>query len=263
MPQYKDCRINFLNTQIDNLTKQEALTVVKKLIEADRPAYCVTPNVDHLVRLESDGDFAEVYRDADLILADGQPLIWISRLLGTPIREKISGSDFFPLVCRLAAEEGYSVYLLGAAKGVAKRAAKNLERIYPGIKIAGYYSPSIGFEKDAEEVRHIIEKVNASGADILCLGLGAPKQEKFFYRYRHDFKPLVAFHVGATIDFIAGNTRRAPVWMRRCGLEWFHRLCQEPRRLWKRYLVDDMRILAIVRKYGKKPKYQDHPGKNG
>ena len=140
-------RIKFLNTEVDNLTMNEAVQKIEQLILNKKPSYVVTPNVDHIVKLETDKEFQKVYKEADLILIDGMPLIWISKLKKNPIKEKVSGSDLFPEVCKLSANKGYKVFLLGAAEGVAAMAAENLKKRYNGLNVVGTYSPSYGFEK--------------------------------------------------------------------------------------------------------------------
>ncbi|HFC9287631.1 TPA: WecB/TagA/CpsF family glycosyltransferase [Clostridium perfringens] len=242
-------RMNFLNIEVDNLTMNEAIDRAEELIIKKKPSYVVTPNVDHIVKLENDKEFQEVYKNADLILTDGMPLIWISKIKGNPIKEKISGSDFFPKLCERAAEKGYSIFLLGAAEGVATKAAKNLKEKYEGLNIVGTYSPSYGFEKKDDEIKMIIEMINKAKPDILAVGLGAPKQEKFLHKYRNDLNVPISLAIGASIDFEAGNINRAPKWMQNCGLEWFYRLCKEPKRMFKRYLVDDLKIIKIAKKY--------------
>ena len=177
-------RIKFLNTEVDNLTMNEAVQKIEQLILNKKPSYVVTPNVDHIVKLESDKEFQEVYKEADLILTDGMPLIWISKLKKNPIKEKVSGSDLFPEVCKLAAYKGYKVFLLGAAEGVAAKAAENLKEKYKGLNVVGTDSPSYGFEKKEHEIQEIIKMINEVKPDILAVGLGAPKQEKFLYNYR-------------------------------------------------------------------------------
>lgn len=242
-------RMKFLNTEVDNLTMNEAVQKIEQLILSKKPSYVVTPNVDHIVKLETDKEFQQVYKEADLILTDGMPLIWISKLKKNPIKEKVSGSDLFPEVCKLAADKEYKVFLLGAAEGVAAKAAKNLKAKYNGLNIVGTYSPSYGFEKKEDEIKQIIQMINEVEPDILAVGLGAPKQEKFLYNYRNQLNVPVALAIGASIDFEAGNIDRAPEWMQRSGLEWFYRLCKEPKRMFKRYLIDDMKIFKIVFKY--------------
>lgn len=242
-------RVTFLNTEVDNLTMGEAIDKAEELIIKKKPSYVVTPNVDHIVKLEIDKEFQDVYKNADLILTDGMPLIWISKMRGNPIKEKISGSDFFPKLCERAAEKGYSLFLLGAAEGVAAKAAKNLKEKYEGLNIVGTYSPSYGFEKKDDEIKMIIEMINETKPDILAVWLGAPKQEKFLYKYKNELNVPISLAIGASIDFEAGNINRAPRWMQNCGLEWFYRLCKEPKRMFKRYVIDDFKIVKILIKY--------------
>lgn len=242
-------RIKFLNTEIDNLTMNEAVERIEQLILERKPSYVVTPNVDHIVKLEDDEEFQNVYKEADLILTDGMPLIWISNFKGTKIKEKLSGSDLFPKVCDLASKKGYKVFLLGAAEGVAAKAAENLKDKYDGLNVVGTYSPSYGFENDKEEIEKIIEMINMVKPDVLAVGLGAPKQEKFLYNYKNRLNVPVSLAIGASIDFEAGNINRAPKWMQSSGLEWFYRLCKEPKRMFKRYIIDDMKIAKLVIKY--------------
>lgn len=248
-----DKKIIFLNTKIDNFTMKEAVENIDNMVRNGMNQYVVTPNVDHIVRLERDPDFRKIYEEADLVLTDGQPLVWLSRLLlGTPIIEKVSGSDLFPQVCKMAAQKGYQLFLLGAAEGVADKAAENLKKKFSGLKIAGVYSPPYGFEKNQKELNKIYRILNASQIDILILGLGSPKQEKFIYEARRYIQIPVSLNIGASIDFEAGQIKRAPKWISRIGLEWLYRLCQNPKRLARRYLVDDMGIFKIIIKYGRK-----------
>ena len=245
-------RINFMNTEIDNLTMNETLIEIDKLIRLNECAYVVTPNVDHIVQLERDEELKRVYENASLILADGKPLIWISKFYKTPIKEKISGSDLFPKVCDLAAKKGFTMYLLGAAEGVAAKAAKNLMQKYKGLNIVGTYSPPFGFEKDKKELDKIKEQIQKVHPDILIVGLGCPKKEKFMYHHCNELGVPISFGLGASIDFEAGNIKRAPKWMSEHGLEWLYRIIQDPKRLAKRYLVDDMKIFSLAIRYGGK-----------
>lgn len=244
-------RIKFLNVEVDNLNMTEAIEAIEGLILKRKNSYVITPNVDHIVKIENDKEFKDIYDNADLILTDGMPLVWISRLLKTPIKEKVSGSDLFPLTCKMASEKGYKVFLLGAKEGVAAKAAENLKRKYNNLNICGMYSPYIGFEKDPEEIKNIIKIVNQAKPDIIAVGLGAPKQEKFIYKFKDKLNVPVALAIGASIDFEAGVVKRAPRWMQERGLEWLYRLIQEPRRMAKRYLVDDIKIISLAWKYRK------------
>ncbi len=247
-----DMRMDFLNTHVDNLTMEEAINEIDNLIRERKHSYVVTPNMDHIVLMEKDKFFKEVYDNADLILTDGKPLLWIAKKQGTPIKEKVSGSDLFPKMCELAATNGYKIYILGAAEGVADKAAYNLKKKYPGLKISGTYSPPIGFENDKEEVQGIIKKINNSESDILAVALGSPKGEKFIYKIRNNICVALSISIGATIDFEAGNVKRSPQWMSNAGLEWLYRITQDPKRLIKRYWNDAVSIIPIIKKYGKK-----------
>ena len=242
-------RIKFLNIEVDNLTMEESISRIEDLIIKRNNSYVVTPNVDHIVKLEDDEEFREVYRNADLIVTDGMPLIRISNLTGEKIKEKISGSDLFPKLCERATKKGYSIFLLGAAEGIAEIAKKNLEEKYLGINIVGTYSPSFGFEKNENEIDKIINIINEKKPDILAVGVGAPKQEKFIYKYKDRLNVPVSLAIGATIDFEAGNVKRAPKFMQNLGLEWFYRLIKEPKRMFRRYLVDDLKIIKIIFEY--------------
>lgn len=242
-------RMKFMNTEVDNLTMNEALGEIDRLIQENKNAYVVTPNVDHIVQLERGGELVDVYKKADLILTDGKPLIWISKWYRTPIKEKISGSDLFPLLCKMAAEKGYTIFFLGAAEGVAAKAAQNLMKKYEGLNVVGTYSPPYGFEKNEAEMKKIEKMIKDVHPHILIVGLGCPKQELFILHNKERLGVPISLGLGASLDFEAGNIKRAPKWMANHGLEWLFRITQDPRRLVKRYLVDDRKILRLAIKY--------------
>lgn len=242
-------RMKFMNTEIDNLTIAEALERIDEIIQENNSAYLVTPNVDHIVQLEKNNELRKAYQNAALILTDGHPLMWISKLYGTPIREKINGADLFFPVCELAAQKNYSVFFLGAAEGVAEKAAENLMKRYDGLKIAGTYSPPYGFEKNNAETEKIIRLIRQAKPHILIVALGCPKQELFMYHHCKDLCVPISMGLGASIDFAAGNVKRAPKWMTNHGLEWLYRTIQEPGRLAKRYFIDGISIGRLILKY--------------
>lgn len=242
-------RMKFMNIEIDNITMTEALDIIDELIQKNKNAYVVTPNVDHIVQLENDVEFQSVYKNADLVLVDGKPLLWIAKHYGTPIKEKISGSDLFPLLCERAAIKQYKMFFLGAAEGIAEKAAYNLKNRYAGLQVVGTYSPPYGFENDDGEVNNIINMISSAAPHILIVGLGAPKQEKFIAKYRNLLGVPISLGLGASLDFEAGNKKRAPKWMSKCGLEWLYRLFSEPGRLAKRYWHDIKAIIPLVKKY--------------
>ena len=241
-----------MNTEVDNITFDDAVERCCELASGSRQGnYVVTPNVDHIVQLEKDDELRVVYRDADLILADGKPLIWISKGCGSPIKEKISGSDLFPALCSECSKLGLTMYFFGAAPGVAQKAADNLTAKFPGLRVVGTMSPDYGFERDSKKVDEAISQSNEAAPDILVVGLGCPKQEKFIHHYRDRIHAKLMLGLGASLDFEAGNVTRAPEWMQRCGLEWLYRITQDPTRLAKRYLVDDLKIVPLIFKYRK------------
>lgn len=242
-------RIHFMNIDVDNYTMAEAIDAIDELIQQNKNGYVVTPNVDHIVKLETNTELQKVYAEADFILTDGKPMVWISKWYGTPIKEKVSGSDLFPNLCERAAKKGYRVFLLGAAEGVAVKAAANLCEKYPGLIIAGTYSPPFGFEKDAAEIEKIIDIVTAAAPHILIVGLGCPKQELFIHRYKDRLNVPISLGLGASIDFEAKVLKRAPRFLSNHGFEWLYRVIQDPKRMMKRYFVDDTKIIKLFFKY--------------
>lgn len=224
--------VNILNVDIDNVTEAEVLKQLEYGV-------VFTPNVDHLLLLHNDPEFVKVYEGADYRLCDSKILYFVSRFLGTPIKEKISGSDFFPAFCNYHKDnEEIKIFLLGAKEGVALQAQENLNAKMGREIVVGSHSPSFGFEKNEQECLAIIEEIKNSGATVLAVGVGAPKQEKWIHKYKEQLPNIKIFlAIGATIDFEAGNKQRAPKWVTELGLEWLHRLLSEPKRLWKRYLI--------------------------
>lgn len=239
-------QINICGVSIHNVSMGEVLAKFAQLIEAKEPVSVVTPNVDHIVKLNHDPSFKDVYSRAALVLADGVPLLWAASFLGTPLKEKISGSDLFPKLCEVAAQKGWRVFFMGGREGAAVKAAEVLKSSYPGLVVAGTYSPDFGFEKDAAHNDKIIRMIQEAKPDILFIGLGAPKQEKWADKYKDLYKVPVSVGIGVSFEFVAGMVKRAPKWMQDAGLEWFWRLIMEPRRLWRRYLVDDMKFFSMV-----------------
>jgi N-acetylglucosaminyldiphosphoundecaprenol N-acetyl-beta-D-mannosaminyltransferase len=199
----------------------------------------VTPNVDHIVRFQRDSAFRSLYAGASLVLVDGMPLVWAGKFLGHPFKEKVSGSDLVPALCAAAVGKCHRLFLLGGRPGAAAQARINLETRYPGIRIVGHYSPDFGFEYDVTENVRIIQMIQKALPDILLIGLGSPKQEKWAKQHGAKTGVPVMIGVGVTFEFISGMVLRAPFFMRRMGLEWLWRLLSEPARLWKRYLLDD------------------------
>ncbi len=229
-----------------SVTSAEALEQVKRLIAEGNGGYIVTPNVDHVVQAEHSDALVAAYQMADLSLVDGQPLVWLSRIINDPFPEKISGSDFVPLLIERAASERWRVFLLGAQEGVGADAAKVLCSKHPDLRIVGIESPAFGFEQDPQHCERILQSIAEARADIVVVALGCPKQELLMHRWKTALAPAIAIGSGAALDFIAGNVKRAPPWMSRNGLEWLYRLIRQPRALAYRYLVRDPQILGIA-----------------
>lgn len=242
-------RVQLLGVEIDPLSMAQA---VEQLLAWTREGqgrcrYVVTPNVDHVVLLRHHAGLRAAYDDADLILADGTPVVWAARFLNKPLPEKVPGSDLVPaLFDKVPAFEPRRVYLLGAGPGVAERAATSIQARWPAVQVVGTYSPPLGFEKNPAENAAILARIATAAPDILVVGLGAPKQELWVHAHRQELKAAVALCVGATIDFLAGEKPRAPQWMRSSGLEWLHRVWTEPRRLAGRYARDAFIFPQIV-----------------
>ncbi|MBP5974972.1 WecB/TagA/CpsF family glycosyltransferase [Brasilonema sp. CT11] len=236
-------KVKILNLEIDNLSKIE-------LLDKLRSGVVFTPNVDHLMKLQEDPEFLQAYSISDYKVCDSQILLYASKFLGTPIKEKISGSDLFPAFYNYHKNnQNIKIFLLGAGIGVASKAQNEINRKTGRNIIVASYSPPFGFEKDEQECQNIINMINSSGATVLAIGVGAPKQEKWIYKYKNMLPHIKIFMaVGATIDFEAGNLKRSPKWMSEVGFEWLFRIFCDPKRLWKRYLVDDIPFLILVLK---------------
>jgi N-acetylglucosaminyldiphosphoundecaprenol N-acetyl-beta-D-mannosaminyltransferase len=229
--------ITILGIPFDNITTSEALNQIDEMVASRKPHYLATANVDFLVQAREDVELRRILFDADLVLCDGTPLLWVSRLLGNPLPERVAGADVVPRLIQLAAEKKYRLFLLGATPDSVSRAAENLRAAHPGLIIAGYYSPPFNklIEMDHEEIK---QRLVAAKPDLLLVSLGCPKQEKWIAMHYRALGVPVSAGVGATIDFLAGKVSRAPIWMRNSGLEWVYRLIQEPRRLFRRYIKD-------------------------
>jgi N-acetylglucosaminyldiphosphoundecaprenol N-acetyl-beta-D-mannosaminyltransferase len=238
-----------LNTYVSNVTMEETVEAIEAMIASGKKSYVVAINVDVVMKIENDPYLKEITDKADMVLVDGTPLVWIAKAHKKPVKEKVSGSDLVPRLCEAAAEKGYTVFILGGKDGVAQQAKEKLEQKYPGIRIVGTYAPPMGFEKNEEALAKTNAAITAASPDLLITCFGCPKQEKFIYENMEKYDARVSVCAGATVDFLAGNVKRAPKWMSDHGLEWFYRFTQEPKRLFKRYFVDDMKILGLALKY--------------
>ena len=209
--------------------------------------YIVTPNVDHVVKLQQHYGLKQAYKEASLTVVDGKPVLWASKLFN-PLPEVIPGSDLCPAIFDAACQkqQRVRVFLLGAAEGVAEKAADKIHKKWPWVTVCGCYSPAMGFDSTSRENIKVIKMINELKPDLLLVGLGAPKQEIWMQQNAKQLQVKVGLCIGATIDFIAGEKSRAPKLMRMMGMEWVFRALTEPRRLMGRYLHDAMVFPQIV-----------------
>lgn len=237
--------VSFGPLRADAVTHAEALDLVEQLVRSGGGGAVFTPNVDHVVLAHDNPRMRAAYSRANLALADGMPLLWAARLLGEPLPEKVSGSDFVPMVLERAADRGWRVYFLGGQPGVAALARDKLREGLPNLRVVGVDAPLIDANDLTKGCAPIIARVKLARPDVVFVALGAPKQEIWIDLVRDELRPAVLLAVGASLDFMAGSVPRAPRWISKAGLEWLFRLSREPRRLWRRYLLHDPRFVAI------------------
>lgn len=229
--------IELNGVKLHAVTEAQVIAHILDELDAGRGGVVVTPNLDHLRRYCHDLSFGALIAEADLIVADGMPLVWASRLQATPLPERVPGSNLISSLSSAAGARGKSVFLLGGDPGTAKDAAAALMEKYPSCRIAGWHFPPFGFQDDPKQMSAIIQALSDARPDIVYVALGSPKQEKLIARLRPILPNAWWMGVGNSFSFLAGHVRRAPVWMQRIGAEWLHRLFQEPRRLFRRYLI--------------------------
>ncbi|MEA3407604.1 MAG: WecB/TagA/CpsF family glycosyltransferase [Chloroflexota bacterium] len=224
--------VDILGVRVDNVTTSETLEIIQGYVEEGTPHQIVTVNPEFVMQAQRNTAFHRVLDEADLALPDGHGLLWASRVLGTPLRERVTGSDTLPLIAQMSAKQGYSLFLLGAAPGVAKRTAAILQRENEGLRIADTFPGSPDPARDDE----LVSRITAAAPQILFVAYGAPQQDLWIHRNLERLDVPVCMGVGGAFDFIAGVTQRAPAWLRERGLEWLHRLIHEPWR-WRRMLA--------------------------
>ncbi|MDR1503317.1 MAG: WecB/TagA/CpsF family glycosyltransferase [Prevotella sp.] len=234
-------KVKILNVEMQSITQKELLQTLKKGV-------LTTPNVDHLIKLQKDRLFYDIYQKADCVVCDSQIIALGAKFLGTPIKEVIPGSSFFSAYYEYHKKnKEVTIFLLGAAAGVAEKAKERINRYIGRDIIVGAHSPSFGFEKDEKECMEIVDYINKTNATVLLVGVGAPKQEKWIFKYKDQLPNINLFlPLGATIDFEAGNIKRAPKIFQKLALEWLYRMFMDPKRLIKRYLVDDIPFFYLL-----------------
>lgn len=230
-------KIRILNIDVLNITRQQ-------LLENLHEGVLITPNLDHLIKLQKDKDFYDCYKKAEWVVCDSNILRLFSKLLKTPFVEAIPGSSFFTSYYMYHKDDAdCKIFLLGAKEGVAAKAMEQINAKVGRQIVVGAYSPSFGFENNEEECKEIVNIINKSGANVVLVGVGAPKQEKWIMKWKHLMPGVkVWMALGATIDFEAGNVKRAPKIYQKLAMEWLYRFIREPKRLFHRYFVDDMKF---------------------
>jgi N-acetylglucosaminyldiphosphoundecaprenol N-acetyl-beta-D-mannosaminyltransferase len=236
-------RVELGGALIDQIDLSGALEHISGFLSSDSPHHVMTVNLDFLSIARRDPLFRETINRVDLAVADGMPLIWLSQLKGRALPERVTGVDLVDQSCKIASESGHSVFLLGAREGIAEAAGSHLRSRYPDLQIAGVYSPPFGPFTDDENKR-MVEMVRRAAPSLLFVAFGAPRQDLWIADHLDDLQVPVAMGVGCVLDLLAGVVRRAPAWVQQAGLEWLYRLVHEPRRLWRRYVIDDMPMLV-------------------
>lgn len=242
-------RINICGVGIDKYNFDRVLEqIVEHALAGKPPEYVVTPNAMHIISLQKDRLFREIYRQAFLVVPDGVSLIWAAQFLNTPLNGRVNGTDLFEQLCAAAATRGLKVFLLGGRAGAADAAREILEARHPDLKIVGTHCPPYGFESQSIELASINFKIKSAQPDLLFVGLGAPKQEKWIAANYQELSVPISVGIGVSFELVANMVSRAPVWMQKTGLEWLFRLIVEPGRLWKRYIIGNPLFILLVLK---------------
>ena len=240
--------VRILGTRFAQINMEDTLRAIEKFITNGRKSQVCITNAYSLVLMQKDTEFKDITNSASLVVADGQPLVWISKLYGEPISERVAGPDLVYEFSRRSAKKRHKLFFLGSNSTTLKRMVENLKELFPSLQIVGVYSPPFEKQFSERENEGMVALINKVKPDVLFVGLGVPKQERWIWEHKDELQVPVSIGVGAAFDFVAGTVKRAPKWMQKCGLEWLFRLCQEPRRLWRRYLIGNLIFLWLVLK---------------
>lgn len=235
-------RIEIMGCHVDNLSMEDTLQTIEGFIASGKPHQHVVVNVDKIVKAQKDPELRRIINECALINADGMPIVWASRLLGKPLKERVAGVDLFEALMIRAAEKGWRVYLLGAKEEIVSRVKDIYSTRHPNLVFAGYRN---GYWKPEQEAA-IVDEIAAAKADLLFVAISSPKKEQFLGAYQAQMRIPFAMGVGGTFDVAAGKVKRAPIWMQKTGLEWFYRFLQEPRRMYRRYFIEDMAFIGLL-----------------
>lgn len=238
-------RINILNTNIDNCYSKETLGLIKQTIDEQKQLHLVVVNASTIVSMQSDDQLRQSVNESDLINADGQAVVWASKILGKPLKERVAGTDLMISLVEMAHREKYKIFFFGAEEAVVKKVVEKYSKQYSPDIIAGYRN---GYFKKEEE-QDIAKEIANSGANILFIAISSPTKENFVHKNKELLSNVnFIMGVGGGFDIVSGKIKRAPLWMQNSGMEWFYRFMQEPRRMWKRYLVGNTKFILLVLK---------------
>jgi N-acetylglucosaminyldiphosphoundecaprenol N-acetyl-beta-D-mannosaminyltransferase len=240
-------RVNIAGVDIDPYSFDEATEIIlNHVLAKGRPEYVVTPNAQHIVDLQNDLEFQWIYRNAFLVVPDGISVVQAAKFLRRPLNGRVNGTDLFERLCAIAAEHHLSIFLMGGRPSAADCAVTVLQQRHPSLKVAGTYCPPLGFERDEAELQRIQDTIRAAAPDILFVGLGAPKQEKWMARNYEALNVPISLGIGVSFELVSSMVKRAPKLMQETGFEWLFRLIVEPRRLWKRYVIGNALFIWLI-----------------
>lgn len=236
-------RYNFLNTNIDNLSMDETLAQIEDCIKRNKQLHHVVVNAGKIVAMQTDLELRKSVNESNLINADGQAVVWASRILNKPLKERVAGIDLMENLVKIAARKKYKIFFLGATEEIVRKVVQKYTNTYSSNIIAGFRNGY--FSKDQQH--KIASEISTSGAHILFVAISSPTKEKFLYQNKEVLKDVnFIMGVGGSFDVVAGKVKRAPIWMQKTGLEWFYRFLQEPQRMWKRYLLGNSKFIFLV-----------------
>lgn len=239
-------KVNIIGTGISNISLEETISIFNSWIEKnEKKRVCVTP-VNCLLWANDSEELRKIYNSADLTLCDGVPLLWAARMLNSPLKGRVTGLDLLPRYIEECYRRNYSLFFMGASEGVAEALKRKCEALYPGIRIKGTYSPPFADRFSDEENTKICSLINQAAPDVLWVSLTAPKQDFWIYEQLQNLHVHIAIGVGGAFEVTLGTIQRAPVFMQKAGLEWLYRLLKEPRRLYKRYLLEAPRFIPLL-----------------